>query len=114
MSAITKLSTKLPGDETINGLDSWSSWLEDNPTDLLVAVVYLDVQKVTIDTDTKDHIPTVRVRRIEPLGPVTGVSETVRKAVAAAESERTGRSALPFEIVDAGEYAHGDTLPDES
>lgn len=113
MSAQVKLSTKLPGDETINGLDAWATWLEDNPSDLLVAVVYLDVQKVTIDTDTKDHVPTVRVRRVEPLGPVTGVSETVRKAVAAAESERTGRSPLPFEIVEAGEYAHGDPL-DES
>jgi hypothetical protein len=112
MSATIKLSTKLPGDATINGLDAWAEWLKNNPNELLVCVVYLDVQKVTIDTDSGDHTPTVRTRRIEPLGPVAGVSKTVRAAVAAAEEERTGMKALPFEIVDAGEYAHGDPLPE--
>lgn len=113
MSALVKLSAALPGDPEINGLDSWANHLEKYPEDLLVAVVYLDTKKVTVDTDTGDHVPTVRVRRIEPLGPVSGVSATVRKAVAAAEEERTGRKAIPFEIVQVGEHAFGDTLPDE-
>lgn len=110
MSALVKLSAAMPGDPEINGVDAWAEWLENNPDDLLVAVVYLDTKKVTIDTDTGDHVPTVRVRRIEPLGPISGVSATVRKAVAAAEQERTGRSPLPFEIVEVGEHRHSDTL----
>lgn len=114
MSALVKLSSAMPGDAEINGVDSWADWLENNPDELLVAVVYLDTKKVTIDTDTGDHVPMVRVRRIEPLGPITGVSETVRAAVAAAEEERTGRKAIPFGVVEAGEHRFADTLPDES
>lgn len=110
MSAIVKMSAAMPGDPEINGVDSWSDWLEANPDEILVAVVYLDTKKVTIDTDTGDHVPTVRVRRIEPLGPIANVSKTVRAAVAAAEKERTGRAPIPFEIVEVGEHAFGDTL----
>lgn len=113
MSAAVKLSTKLPGDPTINGLDSYASRLVDDPEELLVVVAYLDTAKVTIDTDTDDHIPTVRVRRVEPLGRLSDVPQGVRDAVAAAEEERTGRKPLPFELVEAGEHALSDTLDDE-
>ncbi len=112
MSALVKLSAAMPGDPEINGVDAWADWLEENPDELLVAVVYLDTKKVTIDTDTGDHVPTVRVRRIEPLGPVAGCSDAVKKAVAAAEEERTGRKPIPFEIVEVGEHRHSDTLDD--
>lgn len=112
MSAAVKLSTKLPGDETINGIDHWRQKLVHDPEELVVAIVYLDVQKITVNTDDGTEIPTVRVRRIEPLGPISSISDTVRAAVAAAEEERTGRKALPFEIVEAGEYGHSDTLDD--
>ena len=71
------------------------------PEDFLIGRV---VAKNIIDTDTGDHVPTIRVRRIEPLGPVAGCSDAVKKAVAAAESERTGRSPIPFEIVEVGEH----------
>lgn len=110
MSATVKLSTKLPGDDGINGVDAWAEWLENNPDKLLVCVAYIDTANIKIDTDTGAHVPTVRVRRIEPLGPIDGVSEAVRKAVAAAESERTGRTPIPFEIVETGEYAYSSTI----
>lgn len=113
MSATVKLSSKLPGDPEVNGLDAWRGTLEDDPDRLIVCVAYIDCAKVTIDTDTGAHVPTARVRRIEPLGVVGDVSQAVRDAVAAAEEERTGRSAIPFGVVDAGEYAHGDPLPED-
>jgi hypothetical protein len=112
MSAALKLSSKLPGDPEINGLDSRAKWLEDNPEELLVCIAYVDTAKVTIDTDSGEHIPTVRVRRIEPLGEVSEVPKAVREALAAAEEERTGRKAIPFEVVEVGEHAYGDALPD--
>ena len=43
MSASVKLSSKLPGDAEINGLDDRADWLEDNPDELLVVVAYLQV-----------------------------------------------------------------------
>lgn len=112
MSAVVQLSSKLPGDAEINGLDAQAKWLEENPDELLVAIVLLDTSKVTIDTDTHAHVPTVRIRRIEPLGVVGEVSKAVRQAMADAEEKRTGRSAIPFEIVEVGEHAYGDELPD--
>lgn len=111
MSAVVKLSSKLPGDAEINGLDAQREWLEDNPDELLVAIVLLDTSKVTIDTDTRAHVPTVRVRRIEPLGPVGEVPKAVREAMAAAEQSRTGRAAIPFDVVEVGEHAFSDELP---
>lgn len=113
MSAKVKLSSKLPGDPEVNGLDAWAGSLEDEPDRLIVCVAYVDAAKVTIDTDTGDHVPTARVRRIEPLGVVGDVSQAVRDAVAAAEQERTGRTPIPFDVVEAGEYARSDTLPDD-
>lgn len=113
MSAVVKLSSKLPGDAEINGLDSRAGWLEDNPDELLVCIAYVDTQKLTIDTDTGEHVPTVRIRRIEPLGTLPEVPTSVREALAAAEEKRTGRSALPFEIVEVGEHAYGDELPED-
>jgi hypothetical protein len=113
MSAVCKLSSKMPGDAEINGLDSLVPQMLDAPEALVVAVVYLDVQKVTDDIDGGTRVPTVRVRRIEPLGGLEDVPDTVKKAVATAEQKRTGRKAIPFDIVEVGEHAFGDTLPDE-
>lgn len=115
MSAVVKLSSKLPGDAEINGLDSRAGWMEQNPGELLVSIVYTDVQKLTIDTDTGEHVPTVRVRRIEPLGTLSVVPQAVRDALADAEEERTGRSPLPFEVVTVTRSADpdGDELPED-
>ena len=113
MSAVVKLSSKMPGDPTINGLDHYAGDLIADPEVIRVAVVYYDTVKVTHDTDSRTDVPTIRVRRIEPLGDLEEVPQAVRKAVAAAEEKRTGRSPIPFEIVDAGEYAHSDTLVEE-
>lgn len=112
MSAVVKLSTKLPGDAEVNGLDARAAWLEKHPDELLVCIAYVDVSKVTIDTDSGAHVPTVRVRRIEPLGELDDVPQAVRDAMAEAESERTGRTPIPFGVVEAGEYRHSDPLPD--
>lgn len=112
MSAVVKLASKLPGDAEINGLDAYREQLENNPDDLIVAVVFIDCQKVTIDTDTGAHVPTARVRRIEPLGGLDDVPAGVRKAMAEAEQQRTGRKAIPFGVVEVGEHAFGDELPE--
>lgn len=98
MSASVKLSSKLPGDFEVNGLDSFAQDLIDDPQRLRIAVVWLDTQKVTVDTDSGTEVPTVRVRRIEPLGDAGEVSQAIRDAVGAAMEERTGRTPLPFEI----------------
>lgn len=110
MSAVVKLSSKLPGDFETNGLDALAGDLINSPDDLQVAVVWLDTQKVTIDTDSGEQVPMVRIRRIEPVGDTDAVSKAVRELVGKAFESRTGRSPIPFETYEVGEAAHGDAI----
>lgn len=115
MSAVVKLSSKLPGDPTINGLDAYADHLLNEPDELLVAVVYFDSPKELVDHEADTRVPVARIRRIEPLGPIADVPRGVRDAVAVAEEERTGRKALPFEVVVPPKSADpdGDELPED-
>lgn len=113
MSATVRLSSKLPGDFEVNGLDQHVQELIDDPKTLRIAVVWLDTQKVTVDTDSGAEVPTIRIRRIEPLGDADDVSNEIRKAVAVAMEKRTGRTPLPFDIVEVTEERYSDTLPED-
>jgi len=109
MSAIVKISPKLPGDAETNGLDSSAADLIAEPKAIRVGVLWYDVHHVTVDTDSGAHIPTIRLRRFEPLGNSEDVPQAIREAVAEAMEERTGRTPLPFEIVTVSEE-YSDTL----
>lgn len=110
MSAQVKLSGKLPGDPDTNGVDLLRADLVEEPDTLRIALVWIDVQKITIDTDTDEHVPTIRVRRIEPLGDVDAVSPAIRDAVQAAVQARTGRAPIPFGLVEVDEGYDPDQL----
>ncbi len=112
MSDTVKLSSRLPGDPEINGLDARADELLSDPEELLVAIVYLDCGRAIENFDEGTRVPVARVRRIEPLGGLADVPQAVRDAMAAAESERTGRPAIPFGTVEVGEHAYGDELPE--
>lgn len=114
MSATVKLSSKLPGDPEVNGLDAYADHLLNQPDELLVAIVYFDSPKELVDHEADTRVPVARIRRVEPLGTIPDVPQPVRDAMAEAEEDRTGRKALPFEIVEAPRSADpdGDELPD--
>lgn len=117
MSAAVKLGSKLPGEEAINGLDVIAADLVDDPEQIRVALVYFDVQGIYDDTDTGDRIPTVRVRRFEPIGTIEDAPKSVRDVMAKAFEARTGRKAIPFEIATAEQIPRvadpdGDELPE--
>lgn len=103
MSAVVKLSTKLPGDAETNGLDAQAPRLIEHPDELLCAVVWIDAQKITEDTDAGTRVPTARIRRIEPIGDVNDVPAAVRDVVQAAVQKRTGRTPIPFEDAEVGD-----------
>lgn len=113
MSAYVKLSSKLEGDEEINGLDAQSPDLLANPDRLRCAVVWYDVQKIVTDTDTRTEVPTIRVRRIEPIGHAAEQPPALRKIVDKAVEDRTGRKPIPFETIEVGEAAYADPLVDQ-
>lgn len=109
MSDKIKLSAALPGDEEINGLDSIADDLVAQPQRIRVALVWLDVPRITDNTETGARVPTVRVRRIEPLGTVEEIPDEIRKLAAQIHEERTGRVPLPFDDV---ELSRDETLED--
>jgi hypothetical protein len=101
MSALVTLSGRLPGDPDINGLDAIAADLVANPEQLRVVVAWIDVSKVTTSTDTGDRVPTVRVRRIEPVGTPESVPAAFSRAVLQAAERRTGMAPLPFGEVES-------------
>ena len=103
MSAFVSLSSKLPGDPEINGVDALADDLVKDPARIRYGVVWFDVVKVTEDTDSGDIVPTMRVRRIEPIGDADAVLPEIGAVVADAVRARTGRAPIPFGIVEVGE-----------
>ena len=100
MSATVKLSSKLPGDPETNGLDEFVKDLEDPETPICV-IAWLVPSKITEDLATGARVPTVEVRRIEPIGFPDEVPQAVRDLAAELYEARTGRNPLPFESVIA-------------
>lgn len=112
MSAVVKLSSKLPADFEMNGVDALAQDLIDDPKLIRAAFVTFDTRNVNVDTDSGSHIPTIRIRRFEPLGDVDAVSKAIRDAVGVAFEDRTGRPPLPLDIVEVTEERFSDTLPE--
>ena len=99
MSNSLKLSTALPGDDEINGLDVLAEGLTDHPSRMICAVIVCDVKDVRYVRDLEAHIPTLRFRRGEAW-PLSETPEAVRVAMIERAEERLGRTPLPFgEIV---------------
>ncbi|MFB9768153.1 hypothetical protein ACFFOS_27500, partial [Nocardioides kongjuensis] len=78
MSASVKLATSMPGDPQTNGVDALApilvrEGLGEIDEQLRVGIIWFDTSKVTTNSDTGDHVPTIRVRRIEPVGVVGDV-----------------------------------------
>lgn len=115
MSATVQLSSKLPGDAEINGLDAYADQLLDHPDELLVAVVFFDAAGAKENFDEGTRVPVARIRRVEPLGTIADTPQSVRDAMAAAEQDRTGRKAIPFEVVEIpkGADPYGEELPED-
>lgn len=112
MSAVVKLSSALPGDFETNGIDAQREWMIENPKQLMLAVVWIDVKDVKVDIDSGEQIPTARIRRIEPIGEVGKVSDAVVALVGEAFEERTGRRPIPMDIAEITEERYSDTLPE--
>lgn len=93
---MTKLSSALPQGDS-NGLGAIARALIDDPATAHVAIVFIDSSKLTTNIDTGDVVPTVRIRRIEPI-----LHEEDREMTAdilrRAFERRTGKAVLPFEL----------------
>lgn len=97
MSAVVRLSSKLPGDDAINGIDSTVAELLSTPETVRVGIIYYDVAKVVHDVPTNKDVPTLQIRRIEPIGTADSVPVEIREAFLGYVAKRTGKEPLPFE-----------------
>lgn len=100
MSAKVKLSSKLPGDDAVNGIDSTVEELLTTPEKVRVGIIYYDVKRVVHDVPTGADVPTIEIRRVEPIGAVDEVSVEIREAFLRHVEKRTGKQPLPFDQAD--------------
>lgn len=100
MSDLLKLSSALPGNAEINGLDRLAELLVKDPEGATVtAVVTFDVKDVRYVVEKGLHVPTIQVRRAE--GWLTeDTPAAVRDAMIAAGEKRLNRTPLPFGVLE--------------
>jgi len=102
MSEKIALSSKLPGEPDINGLDALHDAIINDPERVVVAIVWLDCPKITkeIGPTGSSERPTMRVRRIEPIGEPEELPAELVRLVQAAQEQRTGKIPLPIDVVE--------------
>lgn len=99
------VSGKLPAGDG-NGLVAILSELVRDDKQVFVGVVLVDGKKITIDRDSGEIVPTVRIRRIEViLDPEDRV--ICRRLLERALDKRTGREALPYDLAAELDAAFG-------
>lgn len=107
MSKVVKLLGALPADFENNGLDALAASLIEHPEQIRTALVWFDVHHKTDVTDSAEVVPSVRIRKIEPLGNAGEMEDAVKELWFKAEQARTGKTPLPF-----GEVREIDEEPD--
>lgn len=97
MSALIRLSSKLPGDEETNGLDSLHEQLVNDPDQVVCALAWFVVPKVTRVVATRAEVPTIEIRRVEPIATVDKTPAAIQQLAAELYQARTGANPLPFD-----------------
>lgn len=100
MSAVVKLSSALPADDELNGLDETAADLIADRKSIRAAIVLYDRAKVVENTDDGTVVPYARIRKFTPLGKASEVPADLQKMITAADHDRTGRQPLPFDVVE--------------
>lgn len=118
MSKLVKLSSRLPGDEEINGVDHLAGQLVSDPDQILVVIAWIKVRKIEkiIETgdEMPDEVPTIEIARIEPIDQVQRVPKDIIEMAARLNEARTGHRALPFdEIRPDSELAYTTSTPED-
>jgi DNA segregation ATPase FtsK/SpoIIIE-like protein len=97
-TTVTKLASKLPADNDLNGLNALRRQLVDNPEQVHLIIARVDCSKIETLIDTGDVEPTVRVLSVEAVtdADLPDAGSMLRRALA----KRTGRS-VGFDLATA-------------
>lgn len=101
MAEPVALAGGLPKHDSLNGLVSLAGEAVGtaDTTRRWVAIVVLDVKKVTNNLDTHDVQPTFRVVQIEPVGDEADL-KVLQRLRSRAQERRTGKAVLPLDLED--------------
>lgn len=113
MSARITLSSKLPGDPETNGLDSLADDLIDNPHQIVVALAFFDVPRITEQVEDGTRVPTIRIRKIEPVGTPESTPKAITELYQKLSEERLGREPLPFGDFRVAGFTGDDQVGDD-
>lgn len=94
-----KLGGRLPMHPDLNGMDDLSGHFVGNTEDLVPVVAVLSTRKVENNLETGTVIPTVGIKRIEPILNAED-KEMIDRIVQRAFERRTGKAVLPLELED--------------
>jgi hypothetical protein len=104
------MSGKLPGGDG-DGLIKIANRMITEDGTIYVCVALVDCRSVKTDKDSGEQIPTARIRRIEVIDDA-GDMKIVRSLLMRALDARSGREALPMEIMNEIDAAFGSEDPD--
>jgi hypothetical protein len=114
VSQLVRLSSKLAKDPEVNGLDDHAVSLAQDPHQVLCAIAWFTVSKVTTDVETNEAVPTVMIKRIEPIALVDSVPADVVELALKLYTERTGKqSPLPFAVTEVIEGGYSNPSRDD-
>ena len=104
MSEKFSISSKLPGDEEINGLDELHPLVTQaviaNDPQIVCALVWLDFPESNRRNSDGEFRHKAVIRRIEPFGTVDKVPAEVKRLAQDLFEARTGLASLPFDEVE--------------
>lgn len=100
MSNVVKLGSSLPADINLNGLDAQVQSLISEPQVVRAAIVTYTVEKIIRTPKDGIEVPTIQLRRFEPVGTEDDLAEAVTEALLSAAGNRTGRDPLPLDTVE--------------
>lgn len=100
-SKAVKLAGRLPGSTEHNGMGAVVRDLLADPETTRLAIIEYDVPRIVTDVESGDHIPTMRVLRIEPAGSDKEEGyQALRELMLSSAENRLGHTPLPFDEVD--------------
>jgi hypothetical protein len=105
MTDSLKLGGALPNEPDLNGLDEVAAQVVKNPTKMVPFIMLADCGQITEKTDIGNKIGTLRVRRIEPIGPQD--LDAAHKLFRRILDRRLGKNALPISDLDEIDITFG-------
>ncbi len=104
MSEKIKLSSKLPGDESVNGLDAYHDDLVKDDAQPIFIAGWAVARRVIKDREphgsAPSEVPVLELRRVEVLGTTGTIPQPVVAAFLKAQETRLNREPLPIDEME--------------